>query len=217
MLTDINSSQLYNSISNYSLYSTSNEETFLNPYLEDEDPFAIDNFQTTSIEEMESSINTFENNIENLETDITNLQESLQSDQEILENTENFIESYNTTLNSLQSSDNINSLEAANDLSTKADYASEDLAQIGIQVNDFGELNLDEEKFNEVLTENPDKIENTLDGQTGFLNSIEESTEEIKSDPASSYIDWNSGLNLYTSDAFSSNLFQSGMIMDFYS
>ena len=217
MLTNTRSLQLYSSLSNYSLYNTSNEELFSNPYLDDENLLTTNNFETTSLEEMESSINTFENNIQSLETDITNLEDSLQNNQDVKENTENFIESYNTTLNSLQNSDNINSVEAANDLSTKTDYASEELAKIGIEVNDFGELSLDEEKFSKVLTENPDKIENILDGEKGFLNNIKESTEEIKSEPSSSYIDWNSGINLYTSDSFSSNIFQSGMIMDFYS
>ena len=217
MLTNTRSLQLYSSLSNYSLYNTSNEELFSNPYLDDENLLTTNNFETTSLEEMESSINTFENNIQSLETDITNLEDSLQNNQDVKENTENFIESYNTTLNSLQNSDNINSVEAANDLSTKADYASEDLEQIGIEVSDFGELSLNEEKFNEVMSENPDKVEDVLGGKTGFLSEIEESTEKIKSEPTSSYIDWNSGLNLYTSDAFASDLFQSGMIMDFYS
>ena len=216
MLTSTNSLDLYNSLSNYSLYNTTNEDMLTNPYLDDENPVSINDFQTTSIEEMESSIDTFENNIENLETDINNLHDSLQSDQEILENTNGFIESYNTILNSLQDSDNINSLEAANDLSTTADYVSKDLAEIGIQVDDYGELSIDEEKYDEVLSENTDKIKNILESETGFLNEIKESIEEIKAEPATSYIDWNSGLNLYNSDAFTSNILQSGMIMDFY-
>ena len=216
MLTGSDSLGLYSSLSTYSLYNTTNENVFSNPYLDNENNLSINDFQTISIEEMENSTDTFEENIENLETDINNLQDSLQSEQDTLENTENFIESYNTTLNSLQDSNNINSLEAANDLSTKADYASEELAEIGIQVDEYGELSIDEESFNEELEKNPDKVKNVLGNETGFLNEIKESTEEIKSEPTSAYIDWNSGLNLYNSDAFTSNILQSGMIMDFY-
>lgn len=235
MINGLNSTSFYNTLNNYSLYNTTDENLFTTPYTnlqseisnpvetgdlfsEDQSLFNITDFESTSVLEMQESLESFEASITNLEADITSLRNAVGggSGEEIVENTENFIESYNTTLENLRENGNYNSLEAAEDLADKAEVYENQLNRIGIEIGGSGELSLNQEGIEEALANRPTAINSVLNSETGFLDQVAEEVNDLESQAPSSYLDFGSGPGLYAANETAENMLENGLIVDLY-
>ncbi|TDO95202.1 hypothetical protein DFR79_101203 [Halanaerobium saccharolyticum] len=235
MINGLNSTSFYNTLNNYSLYNTTDENLFTNPYTnlqseisnpvetgdlfsEDQSLFNITDFEAASVLEMQESLESFETSITNLEADITGLRNAVGggSGEEIVENTENFIVSYNKTLENLRENGNYNSLEAAEDLVDKAEVYENQLNSIGIEVGSSGELSLNQEELAETLANKPTDINSVLNSETGFLDQVAEEVNDLESEAPASYLNFGSGLGLYTANDTAENMLENGLIVDLY-
>ncbi|PUU95483.1 flagellar filament capping protein FliD [Halanaerobium sp.] len=236
MINGLNSAAFFDSLNNYSLYNNTDDNLFTNPYTniqseianpvetgdlfsEQQSLFDVTDFESSSVVEMQQSVEEFEFSLSEMENKITQVEDSLSSGSqaEILESTENLVESYNQTLTSLRENSNYNSIQAADDLSNTAELAAEELNNIGIEIDQFGQLEVNTEEFETALTENVEELRSVMSSETGFLSDLLQQISSLEEEPPATFMDFDSELALYSAEDTAENMLENGLIVDMYS
>ena len=236
MINGLNSASFYDSLNNYSLYNNTDDNLFTNPYTniqseianpvetgdlfsEQQSLFNITDFENSSVLEMQQSVEEFESSISDLESNITQVEAALNSgsESEISESTDNMVESYNQTLETLRENSNYNSIQAADDLSERAELSADELNNIGIEVGEFGQLSVNEENFEAALAENIDEVRSVMNSESGFLSGLSEEINSLEEEPPAAFMDFDSELALYSAEDTAENMLENGLIVDMYS
>ncbi|MCK8824955.1 flagellar filament capping protein FliD [Fuchsiella alkaliacetigena] len=148
---------------------------------------------------------------------------------QILTATESFIDDYNQALDFLENDlDSDDALALADSLAELVEFREADLAEVGIEVDNEGRLDFNNEEFAVALSEDFVRAEEIL-GDAGLAAQIEHRVDEALASPISRYVDWESyqhepnslmpDFNIY--NATGENVsplssFQPGVVMDFY-
>lgn len=236
MVNGLNSAAFYDSLNNYSLYTNTDDNLFTNPYTniqseitnpvetgdlfsEQQSLFNVTDFESSSVVEMQQSVEEFESSLTEVESAVTQVEDSLSSgnQDEIIESTENLAEAYNQSLDNLRENSNYNSLQAADDLSSRAELAADELENIGLEVDQFGELEVNSEELETALTENADQLRSVMSSETGFLSGLSEEISSLEEEPPATFMDFGSELALYSAEDTAENMMENGLIVDMYS